>query len=83
MPNNTTPDRYPGYTIADDGLEAVEMMDYYNQPYIGIKPVKKRMTGAELWKAFKAIPVGPGGGMHASAWVAREELKREIEEERI
>lgn len=85
MPDTTStfPSRPSNWTLADDDQEQVEMMDYYNVPYIGIRPIKKRLTIKELWSAFKALPVGPGGGMNVSAWIEREELKVEIEEGRI
>lgn len=71
------------YKIEDDGWERAEMMDYYNVPYIGLRRIKKRLTVRELWDAFKSLPVGPGGMMQVSAWMEREELKREIEEGRV
>ncbi len=85
MPDTTStfPDRPDTWSLADDGYEQVEMMDYYNVPYIGMRKINRRMTIAQLWEAFRSLPVGPGGGMNASAWVARESLKVEIEEGRI
>lgn len=59
------------------------MMDYYNVPYTGMRRINKRLTIKELWDAFKAIPVGPGGGGNVSAWIEREKVKIEIEEGRI
>lgn len=77
------PDRPDNYKLENDGYERAEMMDYYNVPYLGIRPIAKRRAIAELWAAFKALPVGPGGMMRVSSWIERESLKVEIEEGRI
>lgn len=94
MPHNYTPSRPDTWTLADDGLERAEMMDYYNQPYIGIRRIKKRLTVLELWDAFKQMVAANekwkrDNGVYnvpspvASAWMEREGLKVEVEEGRI